>query len=209
MIFSKFYYYTSIAATQYILGIRYIACRLQRWAWSKANNLIFRCFQWEPIIIVVSRVPRLPTGPYRLIQTKCQKGHRPTSVFACIFKNFVVLFMFPDDFSSIRIMAKSGCFGMIQIHDLRILKSDLDLPTLASQALQIWKWNILKYCDFVGGGHEKDFCNCAISRNFDKHCLHTSCLSRTARHWSGSTLCGRDSFFLDSGSEQRLIRKWP
>ena len=129
MIFSKFYYYTSIAATQYILGIRYIACRLQRWAWSKANNLIFRCFQWEPIIIVVSRVPRLPTGPYRLIQTKCQKGHRPTSVFACIFKNFLVLFMFPDDFSSIKIMAKSGCFGMIQIHDLRILKVDLNLPT--------------------------------------------------------------------------------
>ena len=83
------------------------------------------------------------------------------------------------------------------------------LTLLASQALQIWKWNILKYCDFVGGGHEKDFCNCAISRIFDKHCLHTSCLSRTARHWSGSTLCGRDSFFLDSGSEQRLIRKWP
>ena len=98
MIFSKFYYYTSIAATQYILGIRYIACRLQRWAWSKANNLIFRCFQWEPIIIVVSRVPRLPTGPYRLIQTKCQKGHRLTSVFACIFINFLVLFMFPMTF---------------------------------------------------------------------------------------------------------------
>ena len=62
-----------------------IACRLQRWAWSKANNLIFRCFQWEPIIIVVSRVPRLPTGPYRLIQTKCQKGHRPTTVHRGVF----------------------------------------------------------------------------------------------------------------------------
>lgn len=209
MIFSKFYYYTSIAATQYILGIRYIACRLQRWAWSKANNLIFRCFQWEPIIIVVSRVPRLPTGPYRLIQTKCQKGHRPTSVFACIFKNFLVLFMFPDDFSSIKIMAKSGCFGMIQIHDLRILKVDLDLPTF-------WPYWHLKRPKFENKTSE----NIVIlswrrtfvivqSRNFDKHCLHTSCLSRTARHWSGSTLCGRDSFFLDSGSEQRLIRKWP
>ena len=208
MIFSKFYYYTSIAATQYILGIRYIACRLQRWAWSKANNLIFRCFQWEPIIIVVSRVPRLPTGPYRLTQTKCQKKtvqHQCSLASSKIFWSFSCPLMtfVNQNHGKIRM------FWDVQIHDLRILKVDLDLPTF-------WPYCHLKRPKFENKTSE----NIVIlswrrtfvivqSRNFDKHCLHTSCLSRTARHWSGSTLCGRDSFFLDSGSEQRLIRKWP
>ena len=171
MIFSKFYYYTSIAATQYIVGIRYIACRLQRWAWSKANNLIFRCFQWEPIIIVVSRVPRLPTGPYRLIQTKCKMDtvQQQCSLasskvfwsFSCppmtfVNQNYGKIRMFWDDSNSWFEDSKSWSWFT------------QTLTLLASQALKIWKWNILKYCDFVmtkvGGGHEKDFCNCAKSQ---------------------------------------------
>ena len=166
MIFSKFYYYTSIAATQYILGIRYIACRLQRWAWSKANNLIFRCFQWEPIIIVVSRVPRLPTGPYRLTQTKCQKKTVQHQCSLASSKNFWS-FSCPLMTFVNQNHGKIRMFWDVQIHDLRISKGwpwfIHILTLLAYQAPKIWK-----YCVFVmtkvGGGHEKDFCNCSKSQ---------------------------------------------